>query len=112
MKDWAIQLNDKPGTGAIGDLKVKVKLDAEGKIVQGITVGEVLEQNIAMIMMPGEGEYKMNPDIGVSIKDMLFDNDFLAYRHRIREHLAKDGIKVQSLAFFENQPFKIEAGYE
>lgn len=110
-KDRGIQLNDNISEGQILDLKIEVKRDASGKITQGLVVGNTLQQNQALILITQQGENKFNPDLGVGIADMLLDHDYLAYRHRIREHYAKDGLKVTHLDLYENKPLKIDASY-
>ncbi len=111
MRNKGIQLLDSNDGGEIGDLKIQVKRDESGKIVQGIIVGETLEQNIALILISHQGEFKFNPDLGVGIGDLLLSSDYLVYRHRIREHLAKDRLNIKSLDLYENKPLKIEASY-
>jgi len=110
-KDKGIQLNDNLSQGEILDLKIEVKRDSEGKIIQGITVGNTLQQNQALILITQPGENKFYPDLGVGIADMLLDHDYLSYRHRIREHYAKDGLKVSYLDLYPNKPLKIDANY-
>lgn len=110
-KDRAMQVNDDLSLGEILDLKVELKKDLEGIIVQGIIVGNTLQQNQALILITHPGENKFNPDLGVGISDMLLDNDYLGFRHRIREHYAKDGLKVKQLDLYENKPLKINANY-
>ena len=110
-KGKGIQLNDKLTEGQILDLKIDVKRDTNGKIAQGLVVGDTLQQNQALILITQPGENKFNPDLGVGITDMLLDHDYLNYRHRIREHFAKDGLKVSRLDLYENKPLRIDANY-
>lgn len=110
-KDKGLQLNDNTTTGEILDLKIEVVKDAEGKIKSGLIVGNTLQQNQALILITQPGENKFNPDLGVGIADMLLDHDYLNYRHRIREHYAKDGLKVSHLDLYENKPLRIDANY-
>lgn len=110
-KDKGIQLNDNISEGQILDLKVEVKRDSLGKITQGLVIGNTLQQNQALILITQPGENKFNPDLGVGIADMLLDHDYLNYRHRIREHYAKDGLKVTHLDLYENKPLRIDANY-
>ena len=111
MKGKGIQVNDHNDTGEILDLKIEPIRDSSGKIVSGLVVGPTLEQNIAMIMMLHQGELKSNPDLGVGIQDIVLSEDYLGYRHKIREHLKKDGLTVSQLDLFEGKPFKIVAEY-
>lgn len=110
-KAKGLQLNDNTSTGEILDLKIEVIKDAEGKITSGLIVGNTLQQNQALILITQPGENKFNPDLGVGIADMLLDHDYLNYRHRIREHYAKDGLIVTHLDLYENKPLRIDANY-
>ena len=86
--------------------------DSAGKIVSGIVIGDTLEQNKAIILIAHEGQLKGNPDVGVGIGDIALSSDYLEYRHKIREHFAKDGLVVETLDLYENKPIKIIANYE
>lgn len=107
-KNVGIQLNE---TGDILDIKLNVIRDVDGKIINGIVVGNSLEQNKALILMTHQGENKFNPDLGVGIEDMLLSGDYLEFRHRIREHFAKDGLKIKTLDLYPNKRIKIDAEY-
>lgn len=111
MKNRAIQLNDSLDLQGI-DLKIEVERDSDGKIFQGLVIGETMKQNQALIIVANPGEFKFNPTVGVAIDEMILDNDFLRMRHRIREHLEKDGMVVRVVDFSENKPLLIDASYE
>lgn len=110
-KKAGIQLNETNENGEILDLKINVQRDALGKIVRGIVVGDTLEQNKALILMMHQGEDKFNPDLGVGIEDLLLSEDYLEFRHKIREHFAKDGLKVGVVDLYPNKAIKIDANY-
>jgi len=112
MKSIGIQLNDNNDSGDILDLKINVIRDSAGKIVSGLVIGDTLEQNKAIILIAHEGQLKGNPDLGVGIGDITLSSDYLEYRHKIREHFAKDGLAVETLDLYENKPIKIIANYE
>jgi hypothetical protein len=112
MKSRGIQLNDNNDSGDVLDLKVNVVRDIEGKIVSGLVIGDTLEQNEAIILIAHQGEFKFNPDLGVGLGDIALSSDYLEYRHKIREHFAKDGLVVETLYLYENKPIKILANYE
>lgn len=112
MKSIGIQLNDNNDSGDILDLKINVVRDSAGKIVSGLVIGDTLEQNKAIILIAHEGQLKGNPDLGVGIGDIALSSDYLEYRHKIREHFAKDGLVVETLDLYENKPIKIIANYE
>jgi hypothetical protein len=110
MKDSGMQLSD--GNSHTIDLKIEVVRDADGLITQGLVVGNTMNQNQALILIANPGELKLNPTLGVAIGDLLLDDDFLRFRHRISEHLAKDGMKVKSVELSKDKPLKIESSYE
>lgn len=112
MKDKGIQLTDgNDGLEAI-DLKIEVQRDSSGKIVNGMTIGNTMNQNQALMLIANPGEIKFVPTLGVAIVELTLDNDYLRFRHRIREHFSKDGLIVQSVDLSERKPLKIEANYE
>lgn len=112
MKSIGIQLNDNNDSGDVLDLKINVVRDSAGKIVSGLVIGDTLEQNKAIILIAHEGQLKGNPDLGVGIGDIALSSEYLEYRHKIREHFAKDGLSVETLDLYENKPIKIIANYE
>lgn len=112
MKDKGIQLNDNNDEGTLMDIKINPVRDASGKIVSGFTVGNTLQQNKALILILHQGELKFRPDFGVGFEDILLSEDYLEYRHKIRENYAKDGLTITELTLYENKPFSITAFYE
>lgn len=112
MKDKGIQLSDS-AAGLQGiDLKVDVVRDADGLIVQGLVVGNTMNQNQALIIVANPGEFKFNPTLGVAIDELILDDDFLRMRHRIREQLEQDGMRVKSVDISKDKPLIIDASYE
>lgn len=111
-KDIGIQVIGDADEGEIMDLKVLVKRDALGLISQGVAIGNTLEQNKAFILLAHCGDFKMHPTLGVGIEDILLDSNLLEYRHKIREHFERDGLKVTRLDLYSIDKIKIEAEYE
>jgi hypothetical protein len=112
MKTKGIQLTDSADSGILMDLKIKVVRNAENKITQGLVVGNTMNQNQALILIANPGEFKFMPTLGVAIDELILDDDYLRFRHRIREHFAKDGLKVKSVQLSEGKPLLIDASYE
>lgn len=112
MKDRGIQLNDSTNTVENIDLKIVVTRDANGLINQGLVIGATLRQNQAVIIVANPGEFPFNPTIGASVDELILDKDYLRMRHRIREHLLKDGMITKRLELSEGKPLQIDAGYE
>lgn len=110
-KHAGIQLNETNEAADILDIKVDVLRDAQGKIARGIVIGHTLEQNKALILMAHQGEFKFNPDLGVGIEDLLLSEDYLEFRHTIKEQFAKDGLRVTNLDLYPNKPIRIDANY-
>lgn len=106
-----IQLNDIVSVGAIMDLKIKVKRDTDGKILNGLTVGNILNQNQGLILIAHPGENKFNPNLGVGITNVLLSQDYLGYRHKIRQQFSLDGLNVIKLDLYNNKPLLIDANY-
>lgn len=90
--------------------QITIKKDALGLITQGLTLGETLQQNQAIIMAMHQGELKERPMIGVGISDMLLDNDPIYWRTKIKEQLAMDGEKVGRVRLTRSG-IEIEATY-
>lgn len=106
MKNSGILLNPKTN-----DLDIQVQRDAEGKIVQGFTVGDVTMQNAKTILYMQPGELKSHPTVGVGINNMLLDHEFLLYKHKIRQQLVADGMRVKKLEI-DGQNVEIHASYK
>lgn len=111
-KDRGILLIDNFDDGQVLDIKVNVERDVSGKIVRGLIVGNTLEQNKALMLIGHQGDFKYRPDLGVGLEDILQSEDYLEYRHRIREHFEKDGLTVSRLDLYPNKQIIIEAAYE
>lgn len=76
---------------------IDIKKDSLGLIQRGLTLGDTLNQNQAIILAMHQGELKERPMMGVGISDMLLDNDPIYWRTRIKEQLEMDGQKVDSV---------------
>lgn len=111
MKTKGIQLADSTNTLGGVDLRIQVTRGSSGLIEQGIMVGDTMNQNQALLLIANPGEFKNNPTIGVAIDELLLDNDFLRFRHRIREHFAKDGLTVRNVQLENGKPLLIDASY-
>jgi hypothetical protein len=112
MKSKGLQVIDNSDDGIVCDIKISPIRDSSGKIVQGLVIGNTLEQNMAFILTGQQGDFKSNPDLGVNMGELLLSDDFLEYRHKIRSHFAKDGLKIKILDLFDGKPFKVDATYE
>lgn len=85
--------------------------DASGRIVQGIQVGGSLYQNQGLILIFHPGSLKSSPLVGVGISDALLDNDFLAWRQKVRRQMELDGQKVRSVQFSNTENLELDAAY-
>lgn len=77
--------------------RIRLVRDEEGRIIEGLTLGETLPQNQALILTLHQGELKEAPAVGCGVSDMLLDNQPLYWRARIREQLEMDGQTVNSI---------------
>ena len=76
-----------------------------------MVLGDVLQQNQALILTLHRGELKESPAVGVGISDMLLDHDPLLWRSRIREQLEMDGQTVNDIKITTNGVM-IDASYK
>ncbi|OBX20954.1 MULTISPECIES: hypothetical protein [Bizionia] len=111
-KDRGIQVIDNTDEGVVLDLKINPIRNADNKIVSGLVIGNILEQNKAFILIGQPNDFKDHPTLGVGFEDNLLGEDLLEYRHKIREHFAVDGLKVTQLDLYDINAAKIDANYE
>ena len=105
MKNLGIMLN--PETN---DFDLYVVKGSDGKIARGLFVGDVTKQNITIILKIEPGELKLNPTVGVGIDKIVLDHDYLLYKHRIRQQLNVEGMRVNHLEF-NGQNIEIDAHF-
>lgn len=72
---------------------------------------EPTEQHQRDLLIAAPGFYKEAPTVGVDSTRTLLDNDTAVYLRRIRKQFTKDGMRVQSLDY-QNEELTIEAEYE
>ena len=92
------------------DLLLDVRRDTQGKITQGICLGETTPQNQAFLLVAHKGEFKEHPTIGVGMADMLNDHDFAYWRRLITYEFERDGQTIDRLEL-NNKGLTIEAHY-
>lgn len=112
MKAIGIQLDDNIDQGNLMDIKINPVRDIDGKIVSGFVIGSTLEQNKALILIGSQGDFKYKPELGVCFEDILLGADLLEYRHKITEHFAMDGLKIEELDLYRTDNINIIANYE
>ena len=104
-RDIGIRISDE------WEPEVVVIRDTEGKIRGGLVVGNILEQNQAMLLLCHKGEIKEFGEIGLGIEDMLNDNELDRWKRDITYMLSQDGMKVKRLEIGEEE-IRLEAEYE
>lgn len=78
---------------------IQVRRSAEtGKITSGLVIGDILQQNQALILLLHPGELKEKPHVGVGITNILLDHDLHLWKTIIREQLEMDGQTVESIS--------------
>jgi hypothetical protein len=110
-KGIAIQLNGSDDSGEFFDLKPNVIRDASNKIVSGISIGDVVQQNTALILIAVPGELKHAPTLGVGLHNSLLDDEFLGIRHLCRRNFALDGMKIERLELYNKNNIDIKTTY-
>lgn len=90
---------------------IQVRRSAEtGKITSGLVIGDILQQNQALILLLHRGELKEKPHVGVGITDILLDHDLQLWKTIIREQLEMDGQKVEHILISKDS-ISIDAKY-
>ena len=93
-----------------GDLDINIQTDAYGLIISGLSIGSTLQQNQWLILKAQKGDIKEHPLLGCGIDDIVDDEDYSSWQKKIREELAKDGMKVSTLILSETE-FTLKADY-
>lgn len=106
MKNKGILLNQ-----TTNDFDIVAIRGSDGKITQGLQVGDVTNQNVKIILCMHPGELKEQPTVGVGISNMLLDKDYLLYKHKIRQQLNAEGMQVNHLDI-KKQNVEINASYK
>lgn len=92
-----------------GDLQVKVKRGADGKIVSGLVIGESDYQNIDLIVTANKGDFKEYPVIGVGAERYLKSiGRAEQLRREITVQLESDGYKNPTVNVSETGILEIE----
>jgi hypothetical protein len=104
-KNIGIQLN------ADYDLNIHVRRDANGKIISGLTIGDVTFQNQAMILKAQKGEFKENPTVGVGLENIVNDHDFRLWKKEVAEQIEADGQQIDRLVINATE-FILDAKYK
>jgi|SRR5690554_418938 len=114
MKDFGIQLVDSNDQGNYMDIKVDPIVAGNGKIEQGLALGNTQKQNELLILACNPGEIRNSPTIGVGLADATLDEsgDLLAFRHKIRRNYKLDGLKITNLDLYDINNINIESSYE
>ena len=62
-----------------------------------LSLGDILHQNQALLLLLHKGELKELPAVGAGISDMLLDHDPIYWRMLIKDQLEMDGQRVKSV---------------
>lgn len=73
-------------------------------------IGDSTMQNQYLILATHKGEWKENLYVGAGLEDMIGDDDVTYWKHRIREELKRDGMKVTGIEIKGSQ-ININAEY-
>jgi len=96
MTGLQFTLTDNGGYDFLLDIKTE-----NGRITQGICLGETTPQNQAFILVAHKGDFKENPMLGVGIGDIVNDHDFdrLQKLDLLRSQLLQDEFFDTQLLF-------------
>ena len=95
----------------IDELSIIPVMDSQGRILRGFDIGNATQQNIGIIVKSQPGEIKEFPLLGVGIDNSLLEQDALFFKHKIRQQLEIDGLRVSRLEI-KGQTIELEANYQ
>lgn len=64
-----------------------------------LALGNTLQQNLYLILVSYQGEWKSAPMLGVGVESAVGDHDISAWRTEVREHLKRDGLTVATVNY-------------
>lgn len=76
----------------------------------GLVIGEVNQQNIALLLLSTKGDAKDYPDRGVGMINFINADDTIGLISESRVQLTMDGAKVKTVKYQDGQ-LKIDAQY-
>ncbi len=94
-----------------GDLHIKARRNAQGKIEDGLVIGDVTAQNQRTILLAEKGEIKEAPLLGVGAQQFIDDDDPVDFLREVRTNLRMDRQTVKQVGFNENGNLVITACY-
>lgn len=68
-----------------GDIAINVVRDANGKIVSGLTLGDITYQSIRLVVLSDKGDFKEHPVLGVGAERYLKS---VGREHELRREIA------------------------
>ena len=98
-------------SGSGYDLLLDIRRGADGRITQGVCLGETTPQNQAFLLAAHPGDFKQHPTLGVGLEDITADHDFTYWRSLIASQLEADGQTIDRLEINENG-LTLEAHYQ
>lgn len=69
------------------------------------------QQHQFSLLLSGQGELKMKPDLGVDAANYLLDNQPGDLLREARRHCIRAGMNIRRV-YFENNAIKLEGGYQ
>lgn len=74
-------------------------------------IGESTRQHKKDLLLAQKGEYKQSPGTGIGIADFLEDDNFAGIDVEIQKQYELDGMKVNSIAVYNDGTIKDDASY-
>lgn len=114
MKGIAIQLEVDINAQQVLRPVFKVIRNADGKIVNGLNIGNTQAQNEALILAANPGEFKNSITLGVGLSNAILGDtdDMISYRYAVRRNYQMEGLELKKLELFDVSKVKIEAQYK
>lgn len=75
-------------------------------------IGESDNQHVKDILLASKGEFKLFPELGVGIDQMLATEDAMEFLIEAKKNLEYDGMSVKNIAFTQEGKLSVDAKYK
>lgn len=93
---------------------IGIQLNTNGDLLVtngSLSIGEVTNQNIYLLLACGKGEWKEYPTLGIGINDAIGEENTSMLMYNIRKELVNEGLSINELKITNEQLF-INAQYK
>lgn len=85
---------------------IGIQLNANGDLLVtngSLSIGEVTNQNIYLLLACGKGEWKEYPALGIGINNAIGEENTSVLMYNIRKELVSEGLNINELNITNDQ---------